>query len=105
MFTAAGCWTDILMRYMEMGYFQLGQPSLSTMETDSSHNDTSPEEGRRPSSDSYARVNTNHVHPNHYPTTYHNHSNHANANHHSNDMRKRFSDGVSPVTIAIIPAT
>lgn len=31
-FTVAGCWLDIIIRYMEMGTFQLGVPRLMTGE-------------------------------------------------------------------------
>lgn len=31
-FTVAGCWMDLIIRYMEMGTFQLGIPRLMTGE-------------------------------------------------------------------------
>jgi len=43
-FTAAGCWTDVLLRYMEMGFFQLGKPCL---ELDDEGGHSSPDENRR----------------------------------------------------------
>ncbi|KAL3100438.1 hypothetical protein niasHS_001741 [Heterodera schachtii] len=45
-FTAAGCWTDVLLRYMELGLFQLG-PSmeLDELEELEQHRHSSGEEG------------------------------------------------------------
>ncbi|KAI1724947.1 hypothetical protein Ddc_06223 [Ditylenchus destructor] len=44
-FTAAGCWMDVLLRYMEMGLFQLGKPCLETDDDGNGH--PTPGEDRR----------------------------------------------------------
>ncbi|KAL3125396.1 hypothetical protein niasHT_002124 [Heterodera trifolii] len=45
-FTAAGCWTDVLLRYMELGLFQLGPPmELDELEELEQRRRSSGEEG------------------------------------------------------------